>query len=78
MPVRSAALKTEGHGSLAARLDRIDWEAMARDLAAHGRAVIGPLFMPAECAALAALYPQDKPFRSRVIMQRHEIGRAHV
>ena len=42
MPVRSAALKTEGHGSLAARLDRIDWEAMARDLAAHGRAAREP------------------------------------
>src|SRR5689334_5939506 len=75
MPARSAALKKQADGSPTARLDAIDWEAMARDLDAHGCAVIGPLLTPEECASLAARYPEDKPFRSRVIMARHGFGK---
>jgi hypothetical protein len=75
MPARSAALKKQADGSFAARLESVDWDTMARDLDAHGCAVIGPLFTPEECASLAALYPQDKPFRSRVIMARHGFGK---
>ncbi len=33
------------------------------------------LLDPQECRALAALYPEDAPFRSRVVMQRHAFGR---
>ena len=47
----------------------------AADLDAQGCAVIGPLLTADECAALAALYPHDAPFRSRVIMARHGFGR---
>ena len=75
MPARSAALKKQADGSFAARLDAVDWEAMTRDLDSHGCAVIGPLLSSEECAALAALYPEEKPFRSRVIMQRHGFGK---
>ncbi|MEW6450532.1 MAG: 2OG-Fe(II) oxygenase [Pseudomonadota bacterium] len=74
MPARSAALK-QTDGSLAARLDGTDWDALARDLDAHGCAVVGPLLMPEDCTSLAALYPEDKPFRSRVIMARHGFGK---
>ena len=35
----------------------------------------GPLLTPDECRAIAALYPQDEPFRSRVVMARHGFGR---
>jgi hypothetical protein len=75
MPARSAALKKQADGSFAARLRDVDWDAMARGLDAHGCAVIGPLFTPEECASLVALYPEDKPFRSRVIMARHGFGK---
>lgn len=75
MPARSAVLKKQAEGSLVARLDGVDWDALARDLDAHGCAVIGPLLTPVECRALAALYPEDKPFRSRVIMARHGFGK---
>ena len=75
MPARSAALKTRVPDTMAERLSAIDWEAMARGLDAHGCAVVGPLFTPDECASLAALYPEDKPFRSRVIMARHGFGK---
>jgi uncharacterized protein len=53
----------------------LDWTRVGNDLDAHGCAVIGPLLSPAQCASLAALYAQDAPFRSRVIMARHGFGR---
>lgn len=53
----------------------LDWPAVAQDLDERGCAVIGPLFSPHECRALAALYADDAPFRSRVVMARHGFGR---
>ena len=41
----------------------------------HGCAVTGPLLTADECEALAASYPEDAPFRSRVVMARHGFGR---
>ena len=42
---------------------------------ARGYGVIERLMTPAQCAALAALYDEDKQFRSRVVMARHGFGR---
>ena len=53
----------------------IDWERISRDLDANGNAIMEKLLSPAQCEALAALYPEDAPFRSRVIMGRHGFGR---
>ena len=53
----------------------IDWERVSRDLDANGNAIIEGLLSPAQCEALAALYPGDAPFRSRVVMGRHGFGR---
>jgi uncharacterized protein len=53
----------------------IDWKAVARDLDAQGSAVIARLISPKECATLAALYPNDALFRSRVVMAKHGFGR---
>jgi uncharacterized protein len=53
----------------------LDWTRVGNDLDTHGCAVIGPLLSPAQCTSLAALYAQDAPFRSRVIMARHGFGR---
>jgi uncharacterized protein len=52
----------------------IEWERVARDLDAQGSAVIERLISPKECAALAALYPNDALFRSRVVMAKHGFG----
>ena len=38
-------------------------------------APLGPVLTPEECRALAALYDQETPFRSRVAMARHGFGR---
>lgn len=57
------------------RVTGLDWNAMATSLDAHGCATTGPLLTAEECAELAASYPADAPFRSRVIMARHGFGR---
>ena len=59
----------------AARVDTIDWERVERELDAQGCAVLKQLLAPDECSALAALYPDDAHFRSRVVMSRHGFGR---
>ena len=52
-----------------------DWRTIEADLNANGNAVLPALLTPAQCAALAALYPHERHFRSRVVMARHGFGR---
>lgn len=52
----------------------VDWQKIEHDLDAHGNAVIERLISPKQCAALAGLYPEEKPFRSRVVMAKHGFG----
>ncbi|MGE0698576.1 MAG: 2OG-Fe(II) oxygenase [Hyphomicrobiaceae bacterium] len=52
----------------------LDWAAIAADLDARGAATTGAMLSPADCRALAALYDEDAPFRSRVVMARHGFG----
>jgi hypothetical protein len=66
-PVEAAAI--------ADRVAAMDWTAIAAALDAQGCAVSGPLLTADECLALAGCYPEDKLFRSRVIMARHGFGR---
>jgi hypothetical protein len=61
--------------TVSARIEHLDWSALGVELDSHGCAVTGPLLSANECAALAATYPQDGSFRSRVIMARHGFGR---
>jgi uncharacterized protein len=61
--------------AVADRVAALDWAAMAADLDGHGCALTGPLLDAQECAALAAAYPSDDLFHSRVIMARHGFGR---
>jgi hypothetical protein len=59
----------------AVRVEAIDWAQTTRELDAQGCAVLKGLLSPEECRALAALYPDDAHFRSRVVMGRHGFGR---
>lgn len=61
--------------SVAARVGSLDWKAIATDLDAYGRATTGPLLSPDECAALTQTFPEDAPYRSRIVMARHGFGR---
>jgi len=56
-------------------LPDIDWTALARELDAHGCAIIPRLLPPDACDALAALYDAPTGFRSTVTMARHGFGR---
>jgi uncharacterized protein len=58
-----------------ARLDAIDWAQIGGELDAQGCAVLKGLLLPGECRAIAALYPDDAHFRSRIVMGRHGFGR---
>lgn len=48
---------------------------MKASLDANGYALIPGLLSPPECAAIAASYPDDRLFRSRVVMARHGFGK---
>jgi len=56
------------------RVAALDWPVLAADLDARGSATTGPILTPQECAGLAALYPEEAPFRSKVVMARHGFG----
>jgi hypothetical protein len=60
---------------IAARVDAIDWAQVESELAAQGGAVLKGMLDPDECRALAARYPDDAQFRSRIVMGRHGFGR---
>jgi uncharacterized protein len=56
-------------------MQKNDWDNIWRNLDAQGSAVLERLLSPEECREIAALYPQDPFFRSRVVMGRHGFGR---
>jgi len=56
-------------------INTLDWERVSRDLDEQGSAVIEQLLLPDDCTAIAALYPRDEMFRSRIVMARHGFGR---
>jgi hypothetical protein len=57
------------------RVSSYDWDALAADLNAQGCTVMPKLLSRAECAQLAAMYPEEQHFRSHVHMARHGFGR---
>ncbi|BEL69246.1 MULTISPECIES: 2OG-Fe(II) oxygenase [Serratia] len=61
--------------SLAARLAELDWAAIERELDAQGCARLPGVLSQDLCRELAALYPHDAHFRSRVVMAQHGFGR---
>jgi hypothetical protein len=56
-------------------LAAIDWTQVSAQLDAGGWAMIEKLLDPDQCRALAALYDDDRRFRSHIIMARHGFGR---
>ena len=66
---------TVASSDIVARVGAIDWQETGRDLDAQGCAVLKGLLSARQCRALAALYTDDRHFRSRVVMARHGFGR---
>jgi hypothetical protein len=52
----------------------MDRTRVADELDSRGYARLGPLLGSTDAAALTALYPQEEPFRSHIIMRRHGFG----
>jgi len=73
--MRSTARIVQSTSDIAARVDAIDWAQATAELDAQGCAVLKDLLTPDECSALAAMYPDDGHFRSRIVMGRHGFGR---
>jgi hypothetical protein len=71
----SAKSRTSPPSPIIERVEAIDWMQAGAELDTHGCAVIEKLLAPRQCAALAALYPDDTHFRSRIVMGRHGFGR---
>jgi hypothetical protein len=61
--------------SAKARVAAYDWQALAGELDGYGCAVLPKLLSPEECGAVAALYPDEGHFRSRIQMTRHGFGK---
>ena len=74
-PAAQNITRSASRFDIAARVATIDWVQVTNDLDTHGSAVLRGLLSAQECRALAALYPDDKHFRSRVVMGRHGFGR---
>jgi uncharacterized protein len=73
---RAEAVATFDCGkTIAARCQAFNWNRVPQDLDERGSAVLAELLRPEECHSLAALYPDDSVFRSRVVMSRHGFGR---
>jgi hypothetical protein len=67
--------RSTGRVALAARLERLDWDAIARSLRERGWAKTGgPVLTSDECADLIELYADEARFRSRVDMERFRFG----
>lgn len=71
-PSTAAAHVSAGHRPT---LDGIDWHAVEDALNEVGSAVLPGLLTHDASDALTALYPQDRLYRSRVVMERHGFGR---
>jgi hypothetical protein len=52
-----------------------DWARVSRELDAAGNAMLEGLLSPDECREVAARYPSDGIFRSRIVMAQHGFGR---
>nr|WP_249177655.1 2OG-Fe(II) oxygenase [Burkholderia multivorans] len=66
--------RTAEPADVASRVDTFDWHLIDTDLDGYGCAHVPRLLSLDECRALAALYPDDTRYRSRVVMARHGFG----
>lgn len=64
-----------GISETSVKIHATDWNRVSRELDAQGSAILERLLPAEECRELAALYPSDELFRSRVVMSRHGFGR---
>lgn len=64
-----------GTGSLARRVDGLDWDHARAALDDVGVAAVGPVLTVDQCRQLTELYAQTDRFRATIDMARHRFGR---
>jgi hypothetical protein len=74
-PTKSQLTGSVSADKAVACLNAHDWEQVGKNLDEQGSALLQGVLSPDECQVLAALYPQESVFRSRVVMGRHGFGR---
>jgi hypothetical protein len=74
LPQREGGRRSRPDEGLAP-IGALDWPAIERDLDAYGCAIAPKLISREACRELAALYPDDARFRSRIVMGSHGFGR---
>jgi hypothetical protein len=52
----------------------VDWARVGADLDAKGFAAMQQLLTPGACREIAAMYDDDRRFRTRIVMARHGFG----
>jgi uncharacterized protein len=57
------------------RISRHDWQRIDSELSSYGCAVLQKFLTPKESQLIAALYSEEKHFRSHIIMARHGFGK---
>ncbi|WP_027550371.1 2OG-Fe(II) oxygenase [Bradyrhizobium sp. Cp5.3] len=72
---RVPAAAVHDAADIATRVDALGWGQITDELDAQGCAVLKDLLTPDECRTIAALYPDDAHFRSRIVMGSHGFGR---
>ena len=67
---------SNGQSSLlsADRFARMHWPSVGDELDTRGASVLERLLTPKECREVAALYDEDRRYRSRIVMARHGFG----
>jgi len=63
----TAASSIPFEGAALARISTFDWQQIGKQLDEQGSALLQGVLSPEECDALAALYPEESIFRSRVV-----------
>src|SRR4051812_48101064 len=73
----STATGTEyvGTTNIDARVNGCDWPRIDEDLDTSGWSLAPKLLTASECGVIAGLYPDDRHFRSHIVMARHGFGR---
>jgi uncharacterized protein len=74
MNAHSSAI-SESAMSVEARVAAYDWQAIVGELDNYGCAVLPNLLSSDECRTIAALYPDERRFRSHIHMARHGFGK---
>ena len=75
IPRSSTVTSASAATSAELRVGAYHWQALASELDNYGCAVLPKLLSADECRAVAALYPDERHFRSHVHMARHGFGK---